>query len=166
MKLSLNHAILAKIDIRKPWAWLSTWFGCGLLLPGPGTWGTLGGLPFAVFCLWFGGWSALLAWLIFVTLIGYWAADKFERASGEHDAGAIVIDEVAGIALTMLAGAPTFVSACLAFLLFRFFDILKPWPVSWCDKKLPGAFGVMVDDLVAGVLAAACLWGLRYAGIG
>ncbi|HTK84835.1 MAG TPA: phosphatidylglycerophosphatase A, partial [Patescibacteria group bacterium] len=83
-----------------------------------------------------------------------------------HDLSAIVIDEVAGIAMTMLFALPTVKSVTLAFLLFRFFDILKPWPVSYLDKKIGRGLGVMVDDLAAAVYAALCLWGLRHAGFG
>ena len=165
-KIRINQAILSKIDFRQPWAWLSTWFGCGLMLPGPGTWGTLGGLPFMTILLLTGGWRAVLFGTLAVSAVGWWAAAKFETASGEHDASAIVIDEVAGIGVTLLAAAPSGVSVGLSFLLFRFFDILKSWPISWADKKLPGAMGVMADDLIAGALAAICLWGLRHVGIG
>ena len=112
------------------------------------------------------GWKYLLVWVIAVSLIGWWAAEKFEKATGEHDASAIVIDEVAGIGFTLLFATPEIKSVTIAFLLFRFFDILKPWPVSWCDKKIGGGLGVMVDDLAAAVYAALCLWGLRHAGIG
>ena len=162
----LNRELLTKVDFTKPWAWLATWFGCGLALPAPGTWGTIGGIPFAVFLMLAGGWKYLLIWVIAVFLVGWWAADKFEKATGEHDASAIVIDEVAGIGLTLLFATPEIKSVTIAFLLFRFFDILKPWPVSWCDKKIGGGLGVMVDDLAAAVYAALCLWGLRHAGIG
>lgn len=153
------------LNIKKPWFWLATWFGCGLARPAPGTWGTLGGLPFGIFLM-MGGPVYLAAGIAVVFAAGLWAAHEFEKATGEHDASAIVIDEVAGIWVTLLAAAQTPLSALLAFLLFRFFDVLKPWPVSWCDKKMPGAWGVMMDDIAAGGYAAACLMGLRAYGIG
>ena len=152
-------------DIKKPYFWLATWFGCGLARPAPGTWGTLGGLPLGILLM-MGGPVYLAAGIIIVFAAGLWAAREFEKATGEHDAGMIVIDEVAGIWVTLLAAQMTPLSLLLAFLLFRAFDILKPWPVSWCDKKLPGAWGVMMDDIVAGIFAAACLLGLRTYGIG
>jgi phosphatidylglycerophosphatase A len=164
--LTFNRELFRKIDFTKPWAWLATWFGCGLAIPAPGTWGTIGGIPFAAFALLAGGWKYLLAWLIVVFLVGWWAAEQFEKATGEHDASAIVIDEVAGIAMTMLVALPTVKSVTLAFLFFRFFDILKPWPVSYLDKKIGRGLGVMVDDLAAAVYAGLCLWGLRHAGFG
>lgn len=153
------------LDYKKLYFWLATWFGCGLARPAPGTWGTLGGLPFGMFLM-LGGLPYQVGGIIIVSIIGLWAAREFEKASGEHDSGMIVIDEVAGIWVTLLAAMQTPFSVLLAFFLFRVFDVLKPWPISWCDKKLPGAWGVMVDDMVAGIFAAACLLGLRAYGIG
>lgn len=153
------------LDIRKPWFWLATWFGCGLARPAPGTWGTLGGLPFGIFLM-MGSPVYLAAGIVIVFAAGFWAAREFEKATGECDAPVIVIDEVAGVWFTLLAATQTPLSVLLAFLLFRSFDILKPWPVSWCDKKLSGAWGVMMDDIAAGIYAAACLMGLRAYGIG
>jgi len=154
------------LDVKKPYFWLATWFGCGLARPAPGTWGTLGGLPIGIFLM-MAGLPYLIGGIVIVCAVGLWAAKEFEKATGEHDASAIVIDEVAGVWITLLAATQTPLSALLAFLLFRAFDILKPWPISWCDKNLPGAWGVMLDDIVAGIFAAICLWGLRvYAGIG
>lgn len=164
----MNKEVCQKLDFKAPSVWLATWFGCGLMKKAPGTWGTLGGLPFGIAVLYFGSWQILLAASVFVFLMGLWAAREFEKMTGEHDAGAVVIDEVAGvwIALLPVAGL-SFIQIGLAFLLFRFFDILKPWPVSWADKKLPGAMGVMLDDVFAGIYAALVIGGLRYyAGLG
>ncbi len=154
------------LNIKKPWFWLATWFGCGLARPAPGTWGTLGAVPFGVFLM-MGGTAWLLTAIIAVSFIGLWAAAQFERETGEHDSSVIVIDEVAGMWITLLAAAQTPLSVFLAFCLFRFFDVIKPWPISWCDKKIPGARGVMIDDIVAGIMAGLFLYWLRmYAGIG
>lgn len=153
------------MDMRKsPAFWLCTWFGCGLLKPAPGTWGTLGALPFGVaLMLW--GLPQLALATILISLVGYMAVQSYQAKTGVHDAGHIVIDEVAGIWLTLMAALPTPLSVGVAFLLFRAFDILKPWPVSWADRKLTGAVSVMLDDLLAGVYAVIVLIGLRYAGI-
>jgi phosphatidylglycerophosphatase A len=146
---------------------LATWFGCGLMKPAPGTWGTIGALPFGIFMLVLGGWPILLAGAILISAIGYWAAAEYEKQSGTHDASSIVIDEVAGMWIALLPAALNPISAALAFILFRLFDILKPWPVGWADKKLPGALGVMADDILAGIIAAILLYGIRhYAHIG
>jgi phosphatidylglycerophosphatase A len=144
---------------------LATWFGCGLARKAPGTWGTLGALPPGLLLLWCGGIAALLPAILIVSILGYYAAATYERETGTHDSGAIVIDEVAGMWITLCAATLTPLSIILAFALFRLFDITKPWPVSWADRR-PGATGVMLDDIIAGIIAAICLWGLRYAGIG
>lgn len=157
---------MPSLDFKKPYVWISTWFGCGFMRPAPGTWGTLGAMPFGILLSVFGGWMALAVGIIIVTALGFYAVDKFQKETGTHDSGMIVIDEVAGLWITLLACSLSPLSIVLAFVLFRFFDILKPWPVGWLDKKLDGAAGVMLDDLMAGVYAALCLWGLHYVGIG
>jgi phosphatidylglycerophosphatase A len=157
---------LPQLDYKHPATWIATWFGCGLARPAPGTWGTLGGLPFGILILQFGGWHALLIAAAAAFIAGLWASAKVEKMSGAHDPSYIVIDEVAGIWVTLLAAPATLPYVGLAFLLFRAFDVVKPWPVSWCDEKLPGAWGVMTDDIVAGIMAGVCIGGIRYAGLG
>jgi phosphatidylglycerophosphatase A len=154
------------VNFKDPAIWLATWFGCGLMRPAPGTWGTLGGLPVGILIYAMGGWMGLSVAVVLVSLIGLWAAGRFEAQSGEHDNSAIVIDEVAGVWIALIPAALYTPYVVSAFLLFRFFDILKPWPVSWADKKLPGALGVMIDDIIAGIFAALVIAGARYAGIG
>lgn len=161
--MNLNAEHIKRLNFKAPATWIATWFGCGLMRPAPGTWGTLGALPFGMILLTLGGKIALAAALVLVTFIGYWSARRFEEMVGDHDNSMIVIDEAAGLFITLLIGgtmAP--LSFVLAFLLFRFFDILKPWPVSWLDQKVPGAWGVMLDDLAAGVYAGLCLWAIGW----
>jgi phosphatidylglycerophosphatase A len=146
-----------KPDFKDPQIWLATWFGCGLMKPAPGTWGTLGGLPFAVIALVLGGPLALLAVAVILYIIGERAAKRFEESTGTHDSGMIVIDEVVGVMLTLCAAQPTPLSIVLGFALFRLFDVWKPWPVSRFDR-MPGARGVMLDDVAAGIMAAICLF--------
>lgn len=153
--------LLKKLDFKNPATWVATWFGCGLMRPGPGTWGTLGALPFGLILLTLGGKIALLCGLALIIPLGLWAATKFETMTGTHDNSMIVIDEVAGLWITLLASTLAPLSIILAFGLFRFFDILKPWPVSWLDRNLSGARGVMADDCMAGIYAALCLWGIN-----
>ena len=97
--------------------------------------------------------------------IGLWATRRVEAMTGDHDSGFIVVDEVVGIWITLLFAVATPLSVMLAFVLFRAFDALKPWPVSHFDKNVPGAMGVMLDDVAAGLMAGLCLLGLRYVGI-
>jgi phosphatidylglycerophosphatase A len=143
-------------------AWLvATFFGAGFLKPGPGTYGSV-----AAAILWLiAGWfvhhnthtltivTALLVTL--ATAIGIPAATRVAREAGREDPGFVVIDEVAGQWLTLLFVPPLWTNALLAVLLFRFFDILKPWPIRRFEA-LPEGTGIMADDLVAGVFALAC----------
>lgn len=153
------------VSLKDPLILIALWFGCGLMKPGPGTWGTIGALPIGILLLVFGGWPVLLLAALAISVIGYFAAKRYEEQSGVHDASQVVVDEVAGMWIALIPAALTPISVITAFILFRFFDILKPWPVGWADKNLPGATGVMTDDILAGIIAALILVGLQYAGI-
>ncbi len=145
------------LPLRHPAVLLATWFGAGLLPVAPGTWGSLAALPFAwaIAALW--GWPALLLATIVVFFLGWWASSVVTGQSGRKDPGAIVIDEVAGQWLTLVAVPLDLGDYAAGFLLFRFFDVVKPWPASWADRALPGGLGVMADDIFAGVYAAVVL---------
>lgn len=148
------------LPLTDPRALLATWFGAGLLPIAPGTWASLAALPLAALLAWLGGpWLVLIAaGLVF--LVGIWAAGPYMAALGVHDPTAVVIDEIAGQWLT-LAFAPLDPLAYLAgFFLFRVFDVLKPWPINVIDREIGGAFGVMADDVLAGVYAAVVLWAI------
>lgn len=131
--------------------------------PGPGTWGTLGALPFGVLLM-LAGLPALILGIALLIPLGLWASAKVGEMTGEEDSQMIVIDEAAGLWITLLAASPSPLSVALAFALFRFFDILKPWPVSLIDKKPGGAISVMFDDVMAGLYAALVMIGVHYAG--
>lgn len=156
---------ITNINRRHPHWWLATWGGVGLL-PAGGTWGSLAALPFAWAFLHFGGWPTLCVATLLVTLVGVYSADWFDRESQTHDAGDIVIDEVAGQWLTCLlltnAGALGWFAA---FFLFRLFDVVKPFPINTLDKHLPGGLGVMLDDILAGVYAFLTLFLLMHFGV-
>lgn len=149
---------------RDPAFWIATWGGSGLLPRAPGTWGTLAALPFGWLLLEFGGPQALLIGVLASLFAGVWASERYMAHTGAHDPGSVVIDEVAGMWLTLFAmpigAAWTYWLA--AFALFRLFDILKPWPISLIDRRAGGGWGVMLDDIVAGIYAAAVLWGVIY----
>jgi len=150
-----------------PASLLATWFGSGLLPRAPGTWGSLVALPFAYAITVAGGPWALLAAVAAAFLAGLWASGVYATANGVHDPGQVVIDEVAGQWLTLvpLALTPVALDPVLygvAFVAFRVFDVLKPWPVRYFDQKLPGAWGIMTDDIAAGVYAGALTFGLAY----
>ncbi|WP_083747832.1 phosphatidylglycerophosphatase A [Teichococcus deserti] len=133
--------------------------GVGFLRPAPGTWGSALVLPVVL-----GGPWACLGLALLLSLLGWWALARLPAA--RSDPGWVVIDEGAGqslalAALPLGAGAPGLI---LAFLLFRLFDIIKPGPVGWADRR-KGPTGVMLDDLFAGGLAAAVILALRFGGL-
>ena len=143
--------------------WLAVWFGVGLLPIMPGTWGSAVALLLGLGILKLWGAAALVYGIIIVSFIGVWAASLHRNIKNAHDQGEVVIDEVAGQWIAMLPlGFFTVtqweaVDFLLAFLLFRAFDIIKPWPIDIMDLRLKGGRGVMLDDLAAGLFAAASL---------
>lgn len=158
--------LIARLDMRSPWTWVATWFGLGFLSPGPGTWGSLGALPFGILIYAYGGAGTLIIATVLISALGWFAALKFEQQAGQHDSKMIVIDEVAGQWMPIcVAGLNPFLLV-LSFAAFRFFDITKIWPASLVDAKLKGPAGVMLDDIIAGLYAALLIAGLKYAGLG
>ena len=139
---------------------LATWFGSGLLRKAPGTFGSLAALPFAALIFWAGGNLALLIAAIVVFGLGLAVSGRYSQAGGDPDPGAVVIDEVAGQWLTLAPLCLTVESFALGFVLFRFFDIAKLWPISLAERRLSGALGIMADDMVAGLFAGAVAYGL------
>jgi phosphatidylglycerophosphatase A len=148
-----------------PAAALATWFGIGLLPIAPGTWGSLAALPLAwAICSRWGASGLALAFLV-VSALGVWAAGAVARAGKARDPGMVVIDEVAGQWLVLLAAPLGPLPWSIAFLLFRLFDIWKPWPVNWLDRHVEGGCGIMLDDIAAAVYALLALRiGLAIAG--
>ncbi len=132
---------------------VATLAGIGRLRPAPGTWGSLAVLPAALL----GPVPALLLAAV-AAVAGWFAVRALLASEADQDPGWIVVDEAAGmlVALAALPAGAGWTGVGLAFLLFRAFDILKPWPVSWADS-LHGATGVMLDDILAGAIAAALL---------
>lgn len=146
-----------KPNLAHPGVLLATWFGAGYLPKAPGTWGSIGALPFAWLIVDRGGVVALSITIIIVFIVGIWASKDFMARTGAHDPGAIVIDEVAGQWIVLLAVPLDPVAYFIAFVLFRLFDIFKPWPISWADRRIEGAWGVMLDDVLAGLFGLAIL---------
>jgi phosphatidylglycerophosphatase A len=146
-------------------AWLlATWFGAGLLPVAPGTWGSLAALPFGFVIAWLGGSFALVVAALVLFVIGCWAAERAQHLSGVADDGSIVIDEVVGQWLTLAAAPLTPAAYLTAFLLFRLFDIAKPWPARWIDHNFVGGVGVMTDDVIAALYGVLVLFLLRHLG--
>ena len=141
---------------------IATWFGSGYLKPASGTWGTLASLPIILPIVWFYGSFGIVIGSLILFCIGLWAANIFEIETGEHDSSRIVVDEVVGmlIAATPLLFIFEWFMVLICFALFRVFDAWKVGLVGWCDKNVSGAFGVMIDDVVAGLLTAIVILGI------
>ena len=141
---------------------LALGFGAGLAPFAPGTFGSLVGLGIALALAPLG--VAVLAGLaLAVTVAGLWICGESARRLGVHDHPAIVWDEVAGMMITMLAAPPQWWGAPLAFVLFRLFDVAKPWPIREIDHGMRGGAGIMLDDVVAAIMAAVVLMLVRAA---
>jgi phosphatidylglycerophosphatase A len=140
-----------------PAALLATWFGSGLMPWAPGSWGSLAALPFAWIIVSYTGALGLLIAAAVVFAAGCWAAGRVERSSGVKDAPFIVIDEVAGQWLALVPAPLDPLFYLTGFLLFRLFDIAKPFPIRRIERGFPGGFGVMADDIAAGLYAALVL---------
>ena len=143
-------------------AWLAFGFGSGVSTFAPGTMGTLVAVPF-IFALRGLGSAGFWIALVLLFLLGVWLCARTSKKMGVHDHGGIVWDEMVGYWLSAAFIPLQWPWLLAAFVLFRFFDILKPWPIRELDKKVSGGFGIMVDDVVAGiftvvVLAAASYW--------
>ncbi len=134
----------------KIWWWLATWFGSGLSPKASGTAGSFAALPFAyAIQFYYGNYGLFLASII-IFFIGWSASNKYmEYYPDEHDPKQIVIDEVAGMWLLLSMHPISWEGYAAAFILFRFFDAVKPWPISVADRKIKGGFGVMFDDILA-----------------
>jgi phosphatidylglycerophosphatase A len=144
---------------------LCSWFGAGWLRPAPGTWGSLAALPLGWLLWWLGGPAVLAVAMAVVFFLGWWASERIVRADGLEDPSWVVIDEVAGQWLTLLVTPPSLLDYAVGFALFRLFDIWKPWPVSWADSRIKGGLGIMLDDVLAGLMGLVVLTLLQQAGL-
>ncbi len=154
-----------KSVMKSPVGLLATWFGSGLAPFAPGTFGTLAALPFAFVIEFYAGTLWLAACAVVISIAGVPISNQYmKKFNREHDPKEVVIDEVAGIWLAIAISnifysgifSPKifYISYLLSFIIFRFFDIVKPFPISWIDKNVGGGLGVMLDDVIAGMFAA------------
>jgi len=140
--------------------------GSGLLPKAPGTWGSIAALLPGYYILVVMGPLPLLLASGGLFFIGIWAADAHARIHNTHDAGQVVVDEFVGQWLAMIPlayitlGRGGLIDVLVAFAAFRFFDVIKPWPINYLDDKMKGGLGVMADDVLAGVFAALSLVGM------
>jgi phosphatidylglycerophosphatase A len=144
----------------------ATGFGLGRIPKAPGTFGTLAALPLIwVMALLRGVPGGESLFLICLVLISIWIADRAETLLGEKDPGCIVIDEMAGYCVSLVLVPLTFSTLVVGFAAFRFFDIKKPGPVRYFENSFKGGAGVVLDDIMAGVLAACLLKIIYYTGV-
>lgn len=161
---------LSLISLKNPWHLLATGFGSGLSPIVPGTMGTIAAIPFYLLLVQLPLPFYLLA-VIIACIIGVKICQVTSDDMKVHDHGSIVWDEFAGLWITMLVvpllnlNAMDWKWLLTGFVLFRFFDMVKPWPIGWLDKRVHGGLGIMLDDIVAGVMAGVALYLVgKYAG--
>jgi phosphatidylglycerophosphatase A len=136
-------------------------FGSGLLPKAPGTFGSAFALLFIPIWLAIGISNTILA-IIVMSLVGIYICGQTAKIMGVHDDGRIVWDEFAGQSISFLPvlylGVMDWQWALIGFALFRLFDVWKPWPIRVIDRQVDGGFGIMLDDIIAGLWAATCIW--------
>ncbi|MFT6101461.1 MAG: phosphatidylglycerophosphatase A [Arenicella sp.] len=150
----------AKFKLSNPVHFLALGFGSGLIKPAPGTWGTLAAVPLFLLITSFVSTSsyAYLGIILVSFIIGIYLCGKTASDAGVHDHGSIVWDEIVGFFITVALLPVTWQNVVLGFVLFRLFDIFKPWPIKLLDKHVHGGFGIMIDDVLAGVFAWVLLF--------
>jgi phosphatidylglycerophosphatase A len=148
---------LTKADFyRKTALLLSSWFGSGLMPIAPGTFGTLAAVPPVIIIYYFGTVPSVISLIVIIPL-AVWTSNVTQKLLGKDDPSEIVIDEVAGFFVTVFLLPFSWLSFTLGFLLFRVFDIFKPFPIGIIHKKIKGGTGVVLDDIVAGIYANICV---------
>ena len=156
MSISATNPTFSQL-VRSPVLLLAFGFGSGLSPKAPGTAGTVAAIPLWLLLAQLSE-STYLVLVIASAIVGITICGRAADKLGVHDHGGIVWDEFVGLWVTMAFLPDNYVMLLMGFLLFRFFDIVKPWPIGWLDKKVSGGLGIMLDDVVAGVAAGACGW--------
>jgi len=147
---------LPRPNLKNPVHLLAFGFGSGCAPVAPGTFGTMAAVALYIPLSWL-SLPLYLLMLGLVILAGIWLCGRTSKDLGVHDHGGIVWDEFAGYFVTMIAAPPGWISLMLGFVLFRLFDIWKPWPIRVLDRRVGGGLGIMVDDLLAGFYALVLL---------
>lgn len=162
MASSTSEAGAAKPDLRKsPAQFLAFGFGSGLSPKAPGTAGTLAALPL-YWLLTLLGLPGYTVAVLAALLAGIWICQKASDELGVHDHGGIVWDEFVGLWIALWALPVDWLWVLGGFILFRAFDIAKPWPIGYLDRRVGGGLGIMLDDIVAGVFTCACLHAMNW----
>ena len=131
---------------------LSSWFGAGLLPFAPGTFGTLAAVAPVAVIKYLGG-TAECLFIVILVYLALWSSHVTRDCLVRDDPPEVVIDEAAGFCLSVFLLPLTILNLCLGFLLFRIFDILKPYPIGMIDRRIKGGLGIVLDDIVAGAFA-------------
>lgn len=148
--------------LSNPATLIATGFGIGLLPRAPGTWGSLAALPVGWAIVHFLGVIGLALAVAVVFAVGWWAAQTLSQQGDDADPAAVVIDEVVGQWIVLLATPLEPLLYGLAFVAFRLFDIAKPFPVSWAERRFAGGLGIMADDVLAAGYAVAVVLAVRW----
>jgi len=155
----MKHSVENKLprpNLTSPIHFFAFGFGSGLSPKAPGTVGTLASIPIFYFI----SDLSLFHYLIVISVViffGIVICDLSSKDLKVHDHPGIVLDEFAGFFVTMIAVPVSWTNVIAGFVLFRLFDIWKPWPINWLDQKVSGGFGIMIDDILAGIFAASIL---------
>ena len=152
----MSQANLVNRVWQDPVYFIAFGFGSGLMPVAPGTWGTLAAVPLYMLLM-NTHWTVYLGLTLLALLLGVWASDKVTNDLGVNDYKGIVWDEVVGYLLTMFMAPKGLIWIALGFVLFRIFDIWKPQPIRYIDKKVHGGLGIMLDDVIAAVPACFIL---------
>lgn len=158
----MNPPPTPKMPLSHPAKFIGTWFGVGLSPKAPGTMGSIAALPFAYIIQTYAGNMALFIASVIAFIVGCIACEKYLPFTDKQDPREMVIDEVHGQWLLLSVMYPTFISYLLGLLLFRLFDILKPWPICIADRKIHGGFGIMFDDTLAALYPIAIVVTITY----
>ncbi len=147
---------LRRVALTTPDGLIAFGFGSGLAPKAPGTVGSIAAVaPFML--LVHQPWWLYVAVVLFSFVLGVWVCERASRRLGVHDHGGIVWDEFVGLWIALFACPRSWWALLAGFLLFRFFDIIKPWPIGWLDRRVKGGLGIMIDDVIAGIYAFAVL---------
>lgn len=153
----MSPELRQRVSLANPIHFLALGFGSGLAKKMPGTFGTVAALPL----VWaFSTYLELTLYLLVTLLVcvaGIWICGKTADDMQVHDDSSIVWDEIAGMLITMIAVPLSWQTLLAGFILFRLFDIAKPWPISFLDKRVHGGFGIMIDDVLAGIFSLGLL---------
>lgn len=158
----MDKNLRTKVNLINPSHFLGFGFGSGLFPFMPGTMGSLAAIPLILLMSYL-SLTTYIVITIISAVVGIFICQKVSDDLNVHDHGSIVWDEIAGMMIVFIAVPISWHSILIGFILFRIFDIFKPWPISYLDKNVSGGLGIMVDDLLAGLISLGCLHGIYIA---